>query len=65
MRWEYTTVMVAAQGFFIGGRLDGQKLTDHLNVLGDEGWELVSVFDTNMMQGMTRDVVAVMKRARR
>jgi hypothetical protein len=30
--------------------------------LGEEGWELVNVFDTNFTQGGTRDVVAVLKR---
>ena len=33
-----------------------------INALGDEGWELVSVFDTNEIQGASRDVVAVFKR---
>ncbi len=39
------------------------ELTARLNELGAEGWELVSVFDTSMLQGRTRDVVAVLKRA--
>ncbi|HEX2998918.1 MAG TPA: DUF4177 domain-containing protein [Armatimonadota bacterium] len=30
--------------------------------MGREGWELVSVFDTNMSQGATRYVVAVLKK---
>ena len=54
--------MCEASGWFLGGKLDGQKLNDRLNRLGEEGWELVSVFDTNFTQGGTRDVVAVLKR---
>ncbi len=62
MKWEYTTVMLEAQGWFLGGKLNGQKFTELLNARGREGWELVSVFDTNMWEGQTRDVVAVLKR---
>ncbi len=62
MKWEYTTVMFEAQGWFLGGKLNGQTFTDRLNTLGQQGWELVSVFDTNMWEGQTRDVIAVLKR---
>jgi len=62
MKWEYRTVVFATTGFFVGGKLDGQEFNDKLNALGDEGWELVNVFDTNMIQGQTRDVIAVLKR---
>jgi hypothetical protein len=62
MKWEYTMLMLPAKGFFIGGIIDAQKLTDNLNRLGKEGWELVNVFDTNMDRGQTRDVFAVLKR---
>ena len=62
MKWEYVTVMFEASGWFLGGKLDGGKFNERLNGLGQEGWELVSVFDTNMNQGGTRDVVAVLKR---
>jgi len=62
MKWEYMTLMLRAHGVFFGGSIDGQTLTDKLNQLGKEGWELVSVFDTSMLQGRTRDVFAVLKR---
>lgn len=62
MKWEYKTLAFAATGWFLGGKLDGQAMTDRLNELGAQGWELVSVFDTNMAQGSTRDVFAVLKR---
>ena len=63
MKWEYMTLMLPATGLILGGKIDGQKLTDRLNQLGGEDWELVSVFDTNMIEGKTRDVVAVLKRS--
>ena len=63
-RWEYLTIRFGVGGLFLGGKVDGQALSDHLNRLGEEGWELVSVFDTSMADGRTRDVVAVLKRPR-
>jgi hypothetical protein len=54
--------LLPATGLILGGKLDAQKLTDRLNQLGEEGWELVSVFDTNMLEGKTRDVFAILKR---
>ena len=63
MQWEYKTVMFPATGWFVGGKIDAQTLTDRLNQLGSQRWELVSIFDTNMAQGATRDVIAVLKRA--
>ncbi len=61
-RWQYRTLMFQAEGWFAGGKLNGQVFNDRLNELGEHGWELVSVFDTNMFQGQTRDVIAVLKR---
>lgn len=61
MKWEYMMVSVAAGGF-CGGKIDGQELTERLNELGRQCWELVSIFDTNFGQGGTRDVIAVLKR---
>jgi hypothetical protein len=65
MKWEYLTVKFATSGFLLGGKLDGDAFNEKLNELGEQGWELVSAFDTNMDQGMTRDVVAVLKRPMR
>ena len=62
MKWEYMTLVLPAAGFMLGGKVDAQKLTDRLNQLGSERWELVSVFDTNMLHGQTRDVLAILKR---
>ena len=48
----------------VGVKLDAEAFNDHLNRLGEEGWELVSVFDTNRADGDTKEVVAVFKRQR-
>ena len=65
MKWEYMTLMLPATGFVLGGDIDAQKLTDRLYERGYEGWELVSVFDTTMLDGGTRNVVAILKRTLR
>lgn len=65
MGWEYRTVQFdfdAGTFFNQGGLFDSSLLTTELNRLGWEGWELVSVFDTNNVQGKTRFVVGVLKR---
>ena len=61
MKWEYMTVLASASGW-LGGKIDAQAITNRLNELGREGWELVSAFDTNMYEGLTRDVVLILKR---
>jgi hypothetical protein len=61
-KWDYMTVMVPATGLLHGGKIDAQGMTDRLNQLGGDGWELVSIFETNMREGRTRDVFAVLKR---
>jgi hypothetical protein len=63
MKWEYMTVLANATGGFLGGKFSAQAMTDNLNRLGLEGWELVSAFDTNLSTGGSRDVVLILKRA--
>lgn len=61
-RWEYKTVKMEAKGL-MGGVVDTDKFDALLNQLGMQGWNLVSVFDTNMaVNGTTREIVAVCKR---
>jgi len=63
-KWEYRTIKFDANGW-LGGVVDTTSLDKELNVLGEQGWELVSIFDTNMIvHGMTREVVATLKRKR-
>lgn len=61
-KWEYTSLLLPSSGWLVNGKVDVQKLTDHLNRLGEEGWELVNTFDTNFRDGGTRDVIAILKR---
>lgn len=61
VKWEYLTLILKTGGW-VGGKVDGQELTNVLNQRGSEGWELVAVFDTSTYRGETRDVVAILKR---
>jgi Domain of unknown function (DUF4177) len=60
--WEYTSVSIAATGFWVGGNLDMVQFQSMLNEHGKQGWELVSSFDTNQASGATRNVIVVFKR---
>jgi len=61
MKWEYKTLKVSAGGF-MGGKFDENVLTEKMNELGRDQWELISGFDTNMGHGATRDIVLLFKR---
>jgi hypothetical protein len=63
--WEYHNVAFnfdASAFISQGGLFDSEQFNLELNRLGWDGWELVSVFDTNQVRGGTRYVVAVFKR---
>jgi hypothetical protein len=42
--------------------LNPAEFKSALNRYGAQGWELVSVFDVNMIQGASKQVVATFKR---
>lgn len=60
-KFEYRILDVAAGGFW-GGKIDGQELTDKLNELGREGWELISTVDLNRYEGGTKGILVMLKR---
>ena len=65
MGWEYQTLQFDfdSEAFITqGGLFNSQKFGHELNRLGWDGWELVSAFDTNQIQGGTKYIVAVLKR---
>ncbi len=64
-KWEYKTIKLETTGWFVGGNLNEKKLDEHMNMLGEEGWELMSAFDTNKSFGESRDVVAIFKREKK
>ncbi|HVX39024.1 MAG TPA: DUF4177 domain-containing protein [Gemmatimonadaceae bacterium] len=63
-RWEYMTLDVRVSGFFSGPNLDGDALTAKLNELGADGWEAFGLSNMDTGQGITRDLVILLKRPR-
>ncbi len=63
-RWEYKTVKFAAEGWFLGGKVDDKGLEEALNRLGSQGWRLVTIVTSSQGHGQTRDIVAVLERER-
>ena len=61
MKWEYQTLKLRATGL-MGGKFDAAQLDRAMNDLGQQGWELVTAFDTNEAYGSPRDVVVLFKR---
>jgi len=59
-RYEYTTLDVATS--FWSSKINAQELTDKLNDLGRNGWELTSTVDLNQTHGATKGLLLVLKR---
>jgi hypothetical protein len=57
MKWEYKVIKKDAKGCFLGGKLDHTEFEESMNELGQQSWELVNVFDTNIEGGKTRHIV--------
>ncbi len=66
-KFEYKTLKAKEEGesgFWNAkpNTLNSEKTELYLNKLGSEGWELVSVFDTNHGHGHTHEIIFVFKR---
>ena len=59
-RFEYMTLTIAASLW--SSKIDEQDLTDQLNQLGQQGWELVSASDLSWGQGATSGLIMILKR---
>ena len=62
MRWEYFVHTMNVAGVFSSGNVNPRELNDTLNHYGNQGWELVSAFDTNSGHGGSRLIVLTFKR---
>ncbi|TDN40336.1 DUF4177 domain-containing protein [Hymenobacter sp. UV11] len=58
-KFEYL-LLDTVSGFFSG--IDYQELTNRLNQLGSQGWEVVSVVDTIFTHNMVRGLLFTLKR---
>ncbi len=62
-KWEYKTV-VQKIGSWTGEvkNIQPEAYNDMLNELGQSGWELVAIFDTNRSYGSSKELVSVFKK---
>lgn len=60
-RWEYKTLKHQFGGW-TGTKINIEDLDGRLNLLGAEGWELASSFDTSRYEGASTGIVMIFKR---
>ena len=59
--FEYKVASYDTKGLF-GGTVETNQLENQLNLLGGEGWELVSCTYTNQAYGLSKSIVCIFKR---
>lgn len=60
-KYEYRVVTFDTKGFW-GGDVETLQIQDQLNLLGNDGWEMVSCTSTNQSYGATKSIICVFKR---
>ena len=61
MQFEYKLVTHKTKGL-LGGKVDIDTMSDEYNIYGQDGWELVSIMNTQEYGGGSKQMVAVFKR---
>lgn len=61
MKWEYKILDIQTANF-LSVKLDVDAATEKLNALGNDGWELVAMGDTNAHGGRSLAAVMIFKR---
>ena len=59
--FEYKVAVYDTKGFW-GGSVESNQLEYQLDLLGLEGWELVSCTSTNQSYGSSKSIVCIFKR---
>ena len=62
-KFEYKVVTYDTKGLW-GGIIDHDQLENQLNMLGNDGWELVSSTSTNQAYGSSKSIVCIFKRVK-
>ena len=60
-KYEYKVVTYDPSGFF-GGNVKANQIENQLNMLGEDGWELISCTSSNQSYGSTKSLVCIFKR---
>ena len=61
-QFEYKTLEVPVTGWYWGGKIDAQAMTDRLNELGKEGWQVSAMNETNMWRGASRALIIILQK---
>ena len=59
--FEYKVTVYDTKGFW-GGNVESTQLEKQLNLLGYDGWELVSCTSTSQNYGSSKSIVCIFKR---
>lgn len=60
-KYEYKTFTYETKGL-LGGAVETGQLQNELNMLGNDGWELVSSVSTTQSYGSSKSIVCILKR---
>ena len=60
-KFEYKVVTYDTGGF-AGGKVDALRMEEQLNLIGNDGWEMVSCTSTNQSYGASKSIVCIFKR---
>lgn len=65
MQWEYKILKFEIARGFIDVSVNEHEWEAEINMLGIDGWELISSYSTNDVDGMTNHVLMTFKREKR
>jgi hypothetical protein len=63
-KYEYKVINATTIGFW-KPKLETNVVTEEMNKMGQDGWELVSVMDTSVGYGQTNEILLFFKREAR
>lgn len=61
-KFEYKTLRIKEEFGFWRNKIHTSNLEFDLNEFGLQGWELVSVVETNRYEGSTNEIIFIFKR---
>ncbi len=61
MKWEYRLEKIKMVGI-LSKTIEQSLVINSLNLLGNDGWELITMEGTNVLLGETAEIIAILKR---
>ena len=63
MKFEYKQLKYDTEvSFFSGTDFNNDQMTDDLNKLGQDGWDLVNTYTVEKVKGGTKFIICILKR---